>query len=516
MRSVWADIESLDNRVAADVQYGMFYPHQPPAASHQLLAAARARQEPAHRRRGARAARRRRGSSIDSIDSAHRRRRARAARRGARRAERPAACRKSWRGASRGCRCSNRRSTSWRWRAPSACRSPTWRAPTSSSAWLLGLDWLHGEIDRLAVDGSWQATARTGLRDAAMRAHRELTQQVLRHARREARRRAPRALERAARRRARRAGSARSPRCAPWAARISPRSPWASTRCAACRAAEVRMRLALAITTLRAPRRPGRRARQRRAPARRARGDHHRRRRLGRRHAGGDRQRSPRARALPVRWSRSRTRVSASRACATSASPPRRRTTWCSSMATCCCTRNSSPITCALARRGFFTQGVRVHADAALTRELIADAGALPVASVRRARRPAPRSIYCTRRCARDADAPASPTASSPSSPATWASGATTSCASMASTRTFVGWGPEDKELCARLENAGVRRQTLLFGGIACHLHHAPASRAALPANLALLADTRRERRHALRTRSRRTFRSRAADAQIE
>ncbi|MEO8065073.1 MAG: NAD-glutamate dehydrogenase [Pseudomonadota bacterium] len=44
----------------------------------------------------------------------------------------------------------------------------------------LGLDWLHREIDRLSVDGSWQATARTGLRDAAMRAHRELTQQVLR------------------------------------------------------------------------------------------------------------------------------------------------------------------------------------------------------------------------------------------------------------------------------------------------------------------------------------------------
>jgi glutamate dehydrogenase len=43
----------------------------------------------------------------------------------------------------------------------------------------LGLDWLHGEIDRLSVDGSWQAAARTGLRDAAMRAHRELTQQVL-------------------------------------------------------------------------------------------------------------------------------------------------------------------------------------------------------------------------------------------------------------------------------------------------------------------------------------------------
>jgi glutamate dehydrogenase len=44
----------------------------------------------------------------------------------------------------------------------------------------LGLDWLHDEIDKLTVEGSWQATARTGLRDAAMRAHRELAQQVLR------------------------------------------------------------------------------------------------------------------------------------------------------------------------------------------------------------------------------------------------------------------------------------------------------------------------------------------------
>jgi len=44
----------------------------------------------------------------------------------------------------------------------------------------LGLDWLHGEIDRLAVDGPWQASARTGLRDSAMRAHRKLTLQVLR------------------------------------------------------------------------------------------------------------------------------------------------------------------------------------------------------------------------------------------------------------------------------------------------------------------------------------------------
>ena len=59
----------------------------------------------------------------------------------------------------------------------------------------------------------------------------------------------------------------------------------------------------------------------------------------------------------------------------------------------------------------------------------------------------------------------------------------------------FVGWGPEDKELCARLEHAGVSRQTLLFGGVACHLHHEPAPRDRLPSLLARLEATRRERR---------------------
>lgn len=59
----------------------------------------------------------------------------------------------------------------------------------------------------------------------------------------------------------------------------------------------------------------------------------------------------------------------------------------------------------------------------------------------------------------------------------------------------FVGWGPEDKELCARLVHAGVERQTLLFGGVAIHLHHPPASRADLPANLEVLSRTLRERR---------------------
>jgi hypothetical protein len=56
----------------------------------------------------------------------------------------------------------------------------------------------------------------------------------------------------------------------------------------------------------------------------------------------------------------------------------------------------------------------------------------------------------------------------------------------------MIGWGPEDKELAARFENSGVRRRTLLFGGIAYHLAHPPASRAHRAANESILADTLR------------------------
>lgn len=54
----------------------------------------------------------------------------------------------------------------------------------------------------------------------------------------------------------------------------------------------------------------------------------------------------------------------------------------------------------------------------------------------------------------------------------------------------FEGWGPEDKELCARLAHAGVRRQALIGGGIACHLHHPPAARDRRALNESLLAAT--------------------------
>lgn len=44
----------------------------------------------------------------------------------------------------------------------------------------IGLDWLRRQIAQLAVDGNWQATARSGLRDAAQRLQRDLTEHVLR------------------------------------------------------------------------------------------------------------------------------------------------------------------------------------------------------------------------------------------------------------------------------------------------------------------------------------------------
>ena len=47
-----------------------------------------------------------------------------------------------------------------------------------------GLDWLRGQINQLSVEGPWQATARTGVRDAAMRIHRALAERVLDGARR--------------------------------------------------------------------------------------------------------------------------------------------------------------------------------------------------------------------------------------------------------------------------------------------------------------------------------------------
>ncbi len=36
----------------------------------------------------------------------------------------------------------------------------------------------------------------------------------------------------------------------------------------------------------------------------------------------------------------------------------------------------------------------------------------------------------------------------------------------------YVGWGPEDSEIAARLMNAGIRKKSLKMGGVQYHLHH--------------------------------------------
>jgi glycosyltransferase involved in cell wall biosynthesis len=145
------------------------------------------------------------------------------------------------------------------------------------------------------------------------------------------------------------------------------------------------------------------------------------------------------------------------------------------------------------ARQGFYTQGVRVHTDARLTRRLIADPAQWPgfwssgLGGLRRAyllHSPAAASL--TRTLANGF------VAIKACNQGIWRDDL---IRVNGFNEAIEGWGPEDKELAARLGNSGVRRQTLLFGGIACHLHHAPASRAELPRNLALLADARRERR---------------------
>ncbi|HLY53791.1 MAG TPA: NAD-glutamate dehydrogenase [Steroidobacteraceae bacterium] len=43
----------------------------------------------------------------------------------------------------------------------------------------IGCDWLQSRIEELAVEGQWQAVARSGLRDAALRVHRRLAERVL-------------------------------------------------------------------------------------------------------------------------------------------------------------------------------------------------------------------------------------------------------------------------------------------------------------------------------------------------
>jgi glutamate dehydrogenase len=178
MRALWADIEGLDNRVPAEVQYGMFFRTSRLLrhASYWLLRNRDRNLSLESAMRELRTGIQALDSCIDTLMSGGTR-------------ERHDATLTELTAAGVPDKLARRvaRVTVMESALDIVALAREERAPVAEVARCyfdlgvaLGLDWLHAQIDHLAVDGTWQATARTTLRDAAMRAHRELTQQVLR------------------------------------------------------------------------------------------------------------------------------------------------------------------------------------------------------------------------------------------------------------------------------------------------------------------------------------------------
>jgi len=146
-----------------------------------------------------------------------------------------------------------------------------------------------------------------------------------------------------------------------------------------------------------------------------------------------------------------------------------------------------------LARPGYFSQGVRILLDRRATRRLLDRPADLPgplspgLGIARRAY--ALRSLKLARPLRRLANFVVSVKACNQGF---WRNDL---LAVNGFDEALTGWGSEDKELCARLENAGKRRQTLLFAAVAWHLEHPPASRSRAQVNRALWRDSVRLRR---------------------
>ena len=145
------------------------------------------------------------------------------------------------------------------------------------------------------------------------------------------------------------------------------------------------------------------------------------------------------------------------------------------------------------ARPGRYTQGVRVLLDAACTRRMLARPGEIPrltdsgLGALRRLY--AVHSRVLSRHTMRLANALIALKACNL---AAWRDDLVKV---NGFDEAFEGWGFEDKDLCFRLQHGGVARQTLLFGGIAYHLFHPPASRERRAVNERMLALTLAERR---------------------
>lgn len=141
-----------------------------------------------------------------------------------------------------------------------------------------------------------------------------------------------------------------------------------------------------------------------------------------------------------------------------------------------------------LARPGYFSQGVRIQLDDGATRRLLDPAEPLPgpmaaglgvarrsyavrVPALARALRTVANGVISVKSC----------------NQGFWRDDLV---AVNGFDEAMTGWGSEDKELCARLENAGMRRQTLILSALAWHLAHAPAPRLAAAANRARWVET--------------------------
>jgi GT2 family glycosyltransferase len=59
----------------------------------------------------------------------------------------------------------------------------------------------------------------------------------------------------------------------------------------------------------------------------------------------------------------------------------------------------------------------------------------------------------------------------------------------------FLGWGREDSEFAARMQNAGIKRINFKFGAIAYHLYHPEHTRARLAKNDELLEQTLQQKK---------------------